>query len=107
MKRLIHQINLLLLVIFSFHVSAQKSVLDFIKNSDTNNSCFSYSPYLGEVNNENYKINSKKFDLTDENLMILNENVEIDFKNGLLLTNYANLDKQNSKIIFKNGGSLF
>ena len=107
MKRLIHQINLLLLVIFSFHVSAQKSVLNFIENSDTNNSCFSYSPYLGEVNNENYKINSKKFDLTDENLMILNENVEIDFKNGLLLTNYANIDKQNSKIIFKNGGSLF
>ena len=56
MKRLIHQINLLLLVIFSFHVSAQKSVLNFIENSDTNNSCFSYSPYLGEVNNENHKI---------------------------------------------------
>ena len=50
------------------------------KNSSNNLTCLAYKPYLGKVQDmESLDIKSDKFEITEQNALILNGNVEIDF----------------------------
>ena len=71
-------------------------------------SCISYIPRMGEVKEaEDLKVNSDKFQFTDDKRLILQGNVELDFPEGLLRSQNAELDRDNGKIRFKNKGQIF
>ena len=73
-----------------------------------NQSCISYMPNMGKVKEaEDLKVNSDKFQFTDDKRLILQGNVELDFPEGLLRSQSAELDKDNGKIRFKNKGQIF
>ena len=71
-------------------------------------SCISYTPSMGEVKEaEDLKINSDRFQFTDDKRLILQGDVELDFPEGLLRAQNAELDRDNGKIKFKNKGQIF
>ena len=73
-----------------------------------NQSCISYMPNMGKVKEaEDLKVNSDKFQFTDDKRLILQGNVELDFPEGLLRSQSAELDRNNGKIRFKNKGQIF
>ncbi len=73
-----------------------------------NQSCISYMPNMGKVKEaEDLKVNSDKFQFTDDKRLILQGNVELDFPEGLLRSQSAELDRDNGKIRFKNKGQIF
>jgi LPS-assembly protein len=65
-------------------------------------------PNMGKVKEaEDLKVNSDKFQFTDDKRLILQGNVELDFPEGLLRSQSAELDRDNGKIRFKNKGQIF
>ena len=71
-------------------------------------SCISYIPSMGEVKEaEDLKVNSDRFQFTDDKRLILQGDVELDFPEGLLRSQSAELDRDNGKIRFKNKGEIF
>ena len=72
------------------------------------NSCLIYTPNLGTTKpDENLKVNSDKFEFTDDEKLILRGNVELDFPEGLLRAKAARLDRKNGQIRFSGGGDIF
>ena len=66
-------------------------------------SCIGYIPSIGIVKeSEDLKVNSDKFQFTDDERLFLQGNVELDFPEGLLKAQNAVLDRNNGKI---NGNS--
>ena len=72
------------------------------------NSCIIYRPILGITKEgESLKVNSDKFELTDDEKLILKGNVELDFPDGLLRSREANLDRKNGEIRFSGRADIF
>ena len=72
------------------------------------NSCIVYRPILGITKEgESLKVNSDKFELTDDEKLILKGNVELDFPDGLLRSTEANLDRKNGEIRFSGRADIF
>ena len=70
--------------------------------------CMAYSPLMGVVKEgQDLKVNSDQFEFTDNKNLILDGNVTLDFAEGLLKAQNANLDRDNGKIQFFNGGEIF
>ena len=82
---------------------------DKILTENTNTkTCISYQPYLGIVEDiESLDIKSEKFEITENEALILNGNVEIDFPDGILKAGKARVDRNNGLLDFKKGGDLF
>ena len=82
---------------------------DKILTENTNTkTCISYQPYLGIVEDiESLDIKSEKFEITENEALILNGNVEIDFPDGILKAGKARADRNNGLLDFKKGGDLF
>ena len=71
------------------------------KNSSNNLTCLAYKPYLGKVQDmESLDIKSDKFEITEQNALILNGNVEIDFPDGILISEKARVDQDNGFVDF-------
>ena len=71
-------------------------------------SCITYMPRMGEVKEGgDLKVNSDKFQFTDDKRLILEGNVELDFPEGLLTSQGAELDRDNGKITFTKKGEIF
>ena len=71
-------------------------------------SCITYMPRMGKVKEGgDLKVNSDKFQFTDDKRLILEGNVELDFPEGLLTSQGAELDRDNGKITFTNKGEIF
>ena len=78
------------------------------ENRSNNEVCLTYQPYLGTVENiESIDIKSQRFEITDNDILLLDGDVDIDFPNGVLKANTAKLDRNNGLVQFKRGGSLF
>ena len=72
------------------------------------NSCLIYTPNLGTTKpGENLKVNSDKFEFTDDKKLKLKGNVELDFPEGLLRAKAARLDRESGQIRFSGGGDIF
>ena len=83
---------------------------DKILSIDNTNSgaCLVYRPYLGTVRDiESLDIKSEKFEITENEALILNGNVIIDFPDGILKAGKARVDRKNGLVNFKNQGDLF
>ena len=83
----IKQVLCIVLCIFYQNYLSGDLVDDGILLQDikSNNSCLVYTPYLGEVLDiESLDIKSDKFEITDNEALILNGNVVLDFPNGIL-----------------------
>ena len=79
-----------------------------LQDIKSNNSCLVYTPYLGEVLDiESLDIKSDKFEITDNEALILNGNVILDFPNGILKAEKARVDRKNGLVNFKKEGDLF
>ena len=77
-------------------------------NINNNNTCLIYQPYLGVVKDiESLDIKSEKFEITDNEALILNGEVEIDFPEGLLKAGEAKIDRKKGLVDFKMDGDLF
>jgi LPS-assembly protein len=100
-------INLIFLISINLHGSLK--INDILVPTTRNiESCFSYSPLIGAVKeNEDLKINSDKFQIADDNKLLLSGNVELDFPEGLLKTNDAELDRENGTAEFSKSGEIF
>jgi LPS-assembly protein len=71
-------------------------------------SCIGYIPSMGIVKeSEDLKVNSDKFQFTDDERLFLHGNVEVDFPEGLLKAQNAVLDRNNGKINFTKKGEIF
>ena len=78
------------------------------KNLSNNNTCLIYTPYLGIVEDiEGLDIKSDKFEMTDNEALILNGNVEIDFPSGVLKSGKARVDRKNGVVEFKKNGDIY
>ena len=78
-----------------------------VRNAN-NNSCLVYQPYLGVVDDiESLDIKSDKFEVTDNEALILNGNVVLDFPDGILKAGKARVDRKNGLVNFKKEGDLF
>ena len=83
------------------------SVLEKSTSSNVN-ACFVYNPYIGStLEGESLKVNSNKFEITEDNKLILKGDVELDFPEGLLKAGKARLDKDNGFITFSGQGNIF
>ena len=90
-----------------FGQSLEDSILIAAPKSNVN-SCIIYNPIIGTTKDgENLKVNSDKFEFTEDERLILKGSVELDFPNGLLRANKADLDRKNGKIEFSGGGDIF
>ena len=79
-----------------------------LERNTNNNSCLVYQPYLGVVDDiESLDIKSDKFEVTDNEALILNGNVVLDFPNGILKAGKARVDRKNGLVNFKKEGDLF
>ena len=79
-----------------------------LERNTSNNSCLVYQPYLGVVEDiESLDIKSDKFEVTDNEALILNGNVVLDFPNGILKAGKARVDRKNGLVNFKKEGDLF
>ena len=78
------------------------------KNLSNNTSCLIYQPYLGIVEDiESLDVKSDKFEMTENEALILNGNVEIDFPNGVLKSGKARVDRKNGVVEFKKDGAIY
>ena len=78
------------------------------ENSTNTKTCLVYQPFLGEVEDmEGLDIKSEKFEITDNEALILNGNVVIDFPDGILEAGKARVDRNNGTVEFKKEGDLF
>ena len=78
------------------------------ENSTNTKTCLVYQPFLGEVEDmEGLDIKSEKFEITDNEALILNGNVVIDFPDGILEAGKARVDRKNGTVEFKKEGDLF
>ena len=83
------------------------SVLEKAPSSNVN-ACYVYNPYIGTtLEGESLKVNSDKFEITEDNKLILKGDVELDFPEGLLKAGKARLDKGNGLITFSGQGNIF
>ena len=72
-----------------------------IKNIQSNNSCLVYEPYLGVVEDiESLDIKSDRFEITDDEALILNGNIILDFPDGILKAGKARVDRENGLVSF-------
>ena len=79
-----------------------------IENSTNAKTCLVYQPFLGDVEDmEGLDIKSEKFEITDNEALILNGNVVIDFPDGILEAGKARVDRKNGTVEFKKKGDLF
>ena len=80
-----------------------------LKENNTNTkTCLVYQPFLGDVEDmEGLDIKSEKFEITDNEALILNGNVVIDFPEGILEAGKARVDRKNGTVEFKKEGDLF
>ena len=80
-----------------------------LKENNTNTkTCLVYQPFLGDVEDmEGLDIKSEKFEITDNEALILNGNVVIDFPDGILEAGKARVDRKNGTVEFKKEGDLF
>ena len=104
--------KIVLLMIFILHQGyingdlLEDGILE--KNSSNNLTCLTYKPYLGKVQDmESLDIKSDKFEITEQNALILNGNVEIDFPDGILISEKARVDQDNGLVDFRKNGDLF
>ena len=97
------------LIFISSFAYGDISELVLIPTSESNVSrCIAYSPLMGEVKEgQDLKVNSDQFEFTDNKNLVLDGNVTLDFPEGLLKAQNANLDRDNGKIQFFNGGEIF
>ena len=102
-------IFLITILIFQGYVNS-----DLIKdgilteNSTNNNVCLVYQPYLGAVESiEGIDIKSQRFEITDDDILLLDGDVNIDFPDGILKADKAKLDRNMGLVQFKKDGSLF
>ena len=78
------------------------------ENSTDTKTCLVYQPFLGHVEDmEGLDIKSEKFEITDNEALILNVNVVIDFPDGILEAGKARVDRKNGTVEFKKEGDLF
>ena len=78
------------------------------KNIQSNNSCLVYEPYLGVVEDiESLDIKSDRFEITDDEALILNGNIILDFPDGILKAGKARVDREYGLVSFKKEGDLF
>ena len=78
------------------------------ENSTNTKTCLVYQPFLGDVEDmEGLDIKSEKFEITDNEALILNGNVVIDFPDGILEAGKARVDRKNGTVEFKKEGDLF
>ena len=71
------------------------------ENKTNNNMCLIYQPYLGAVESiEGIDIKSEKFEITDDDVLLLQGDVDIDFPDGILKSNKAKLDRTNGLLEF-------
>ena len=78
------------------------------ENTTNTKTCLVYQPFLGDVEDmEGLDIKSEKFEITDNEALILNGNVVIDFPDGILEAGKARVDRKNGTIEFKKNGDLF
>ena len=78
------------------------------ENTTNTKTCLVYQPFLGEVEDmEGLDIKSEKFEITDNEALILNGNVVIDFPDGILEAGKARVDRNNGTVEFKKEGDLF
>ncbi len=99
-----------ILVAFQSHIKSDLVNEKILKINKLDNavSCFIYEPYLGIVNNiEDLEIKSEKFEITDDEILILNGDVELDFPDGLLNSQKVRVDKDRGYVDFKRQGQIF
>ena len=103
------KIFLIMILVFQGYVNS-----DLIKdgvlteNKTNNNMCLIYQPYLGVVESiEGVDIKSEKFEITDDDILLLQGEVDIDFPDGILKSNKVKLDRANGLLEFKGDSSLF
>ena len=78
------------------------------ENNTNTKTCLVYQPFLGDVEDmEGLDIKSEKFEITDNEALILNGNVVIDFPDGILEAGKARVDRKNGTVEFKKEGDLF
>ena len=78
------------------------------ENITNTKTCLVYQPFLGDVEDmESLDIKSEKFEITDNEALILNGNVVIDFPDGILEAGKARVDRKNGTVEFKKEGDLF
>ena len=78
------------------------------ENNTNTKTCLVYQPFLGDVEDmEGLDIKSEKFEITDNEALILNGNVVIDFPDGILEAGKARVDRKNGTFEFKKEGDLF
>ena len=78
------------------------------ENNTNTKTCLVYQPFLGDVEDmEGLDIKSEKFEITDNEALILNGNVVIDFPEGILEAGKARVDRKNGTVEFKKEGDLF
>ena len=107
MNKIIKILTLLVLIFNPNFTFGDVLKSNFFKKSNSLSSCMIYEPYLGVIKNiESIDIKSDKFEITDQNVLILNDNVEIDFPEGILKAGKARLDQENGLVNFKKGGEL-
>ena len=100
---------LVLFLIYQGHLNGDLIKEGILTENRSNNEvCLTYQPYLGTVENiESIDIKSQRFEITDNDILLLDGDVDIDFPNGVLKANTAKLDRNNGLVQFKRGGSLF
>ena len=95
-------------MVFQVHLSGDLIEDGVLSKSQTINVCLVYQPFLGVVENiEDIDIKSERFEITDNDVLLLDGDVDIDFPDGILKANTAKLDRNNGLVQFKRNGSLF
>ena len=99
---------LAIFIVYQNNLSGDLLAEGILKQNTNNNSCLVYQPYLGVVEDiESLDIKSDKFEVTDNEALILNGNVVLDFPNGILKAGKARVDRKNGLVDFKKEGDLF
>ena len=72
------------------------------ENNTNTKTCLVYQPFLGDVEDmEGLDIKSEKFEITDNEALILNGNVVIDFPDGILEAGKARVDRKMEQLNLK------
>jgi len=104
-KRLFY---LAIFIVFQNNLTGNLLDEGILEKNTSNNSCLVYQPYLGVVDDiESLDIKSDKFEVTDNEALILNGNVVLDFPDGILKAGKARVDRKNGLVNFKKEGDLF
>ena len=99
---------LAIFIVFQNNLTGNLLDAGILERNTNNNSCLVYQPYLGVVDDiESLDIKSDKFEVTDNEALILNGNVVLDFPDGILKAGKARVDRKNGLVNFKKEGDLF